>query len=267
MGPRYSYLSPAETRKTVRGTELQKQKARITVVLCVNADGSHNIPVRYIGHSSKPRCLSDERFEYLTENCSSQPNAWVDNKFQKWITWWYSEVRKVTLYDILLITDNCRGHKCDMDLPGLRIEFLPPNTTALYQPLDLGLISHSKIRYHSLLLRQIVENTLLGACGIGQFPKNSNHGFRRLREGQMPHVGDAMSIFNKTWQYTTQRTTLKCWLMSKCLSDTQVREGNNLLQTVDASGDVDAEKNCGGLQCCRYYLSTSIRNYCHSVCI
>ena len=116
--------------------------------------------------------------------------------FQKWITWWSSEVRKVTQDDILLIIVNCGGQECDMDLPGLRIEFLPPNTTALYQPLDLGLIAHSKIRYRSLLLRQIVDNTMLRASSIGKFLKNSNHGFWGLREGQMLHVGDAMSVFN-----------------------------------------------------------------------
>ena len=103
--------------------------------------------------------------------------------FQKWITWWYSEVRKATQDDILLIMDNCGGHECDMELTGLRIEFLPPNTTALYQPLDLGLIAYSKILYRSLLPRQIIENTSLRASGIGQFPENSNHGFWGLREG------------------------------------------------------------------------------------
>ncbi len=131
--------------------------------------------------------------------------------FQKWITWWYSEVRKATQDDILLIMDNCGGHECDMELTGLRIEFLPPNTTALYQPLDLGLIAYSKILYRSLLPRQIIENTSLRASGIGQFPENSNHGFWDFVK-VMPRVGDAMPIFNQSWQQTTQKTTLKCWL-------------------------------------------------------
>ena len=59
----------------------------------------------------------------------------------------------------------------------------------------------------------------------------------------MPHVGDAMPIFNQSWQQTTQKTTVKCWLKSKCLSDSQVREGNNLLLTVDPSSDVEAEES------------------------
>ncbi len=145
MLPRNSYSSPSETRRTVRATELLKEKARITVVFCVNADGSQNIPVRYIGHSCKPRCLSDERFDSLKGIYSSQQNSWMDNViFQKAISWWYNKVREVMQDDVLLKMDDCGGHERGLDLSGLRIEILPPNTAAMYQPLNLGLIAHSK---------------------------------------------------------------------------------------------------------------------------
>ena len=56
----------------------------------------------------------------------------------------------------LMILDNCGGREMDVSLPGVRFEFLPPRSTAKYQPLNLGLIAHRKIRYRSILLRYVI---------------------------------------------------------------------------------------------------------------
>ena len=56
--------------------------------------------------------------------------------------------------------DNWGSHELDLSLPVVRIELLAHRTTAKYQPLDLGLIGHSKIRYHSAMLRVIIEDML-----------------------------------------------------------------------------------------------------------
>ena len=108
MGPRNSYLFPSETSLEARGTDLQKQKAIITSVLGVNADGSHTVPVRYIGLGAQPRCLRDSRFMQYKETYTSQKNAWMDGeKFKERILWWYNEVRCNTTDNILLIMDKC----------------------------------------------------------------------------------------------------------------------------------------------------------------
>ncbi len=107
------------------------------------------------------------------------------SQFQKWINWWYGEVRKKTSADILLKMDNCGGHKLKANLPGLRIEFLSPKSTHKYQTLDLGLISHSKIRYRSFLLRHVVDNTLQWSSGENHFLLSSNSGKFGLRDGHM----------------------------------------------------------------------------------
>ena len=49
MGPRKSYLAPTESSQTVRGTDFQRQRARVSIVLYVNGDGLHNVPVQYMG--------------------------------------------------------------------------------------------------------------------------------------------------------------------------------------------------------------------------
>ena len=52
---------------------------------------------------------------------------------------------------------NCEVRELNHQIPGLKIKFLPPTSTAKYESLDLGLISHSKIPYRSSLLRIALE--------------------------------------------------------------------------------------------------------------
>ena len=49
MGPSRTYLLAEENRAETRGTSMQKHEYRITIVLCVNADGSHKYTAKYIG--------------------------------------------------------------------------------------------------------------------------------------------------------------------------------------------------------------------------
>ena len=54
IGPRKSYLAPTNSSQTIKETDLQGEKARVSIVLCVNGDGSDNLSVRYIGHAAYP---------------------------------------------------------------------------------------------------------------------------------------------------------------------------------------------------------------------
>ena len=80
---------------------------------------------------------------------------------------------RINSSNILLIMDNCGDHECDVNVPGVRIETLPVNLTSKNQPLDLGLIARSKIRYRSLLLRKLVDNTMRRSSDAHSFPGNS----------------------------------------------------------------------------------------------
>ncbi len=94
MAPRHSYLVESEIRRDVCGTEFQKQKSRLSMVFCVNTDGSHMLPMKYIGKSKAPRCFEDARFSQDRNYYSSQANAWMDSKsFKSWVQWRYTEVK------------------------------------------------------------------------------------------------------------------------------------------------------------------------------
>ncbi len=77
--PHMSNSSSDESRATVRGTELQRHKKRISIVLLVNRYGSHHVPVWYIGHASEPRCFRGNRFGPLKKYYSFQTNTWMDS--------------------------------------------------------------------------------------------------------------------------------------------------------------------------------------------
>ena len=85
-GPRRSYLTSNENRSETRGTELQTHKQRVSIVMAVNADGSHSFPEHYIGQSQNAVCFRPQHFNYLKELYHSQQNGWMDsNGFKKWI--------------------------------------------------------------------------------------------------------------------------------------------------------------------------------------
>ena len=74
------------------------------------------------------------------------------NKFKEGLLWWFSEVSKVSTGPRLLLLDNCGGHDARLSLPRVRIEFLSPGNTAVHQPLYMGIIAATKIKYRYLLL-------------------------------------------------------------------------------------------------------------------
>jgi hypothetical protein len=70
---------------------------------------------------------------------------WFNNKI-------YSQGRKV-----LLLLDNFSGHELGVQLirgkqglSNIQVEWLPPNTTSYWQPLDQGIITSFKLQYCQL---------------------------------------------------------------------------------------------------------------------
>ena len=153
-----TYLTRDESRPATRGTEMQKDKRRVSIVMCVNADSSNVLPVSYVGTASNPKCFQDARFVPMKQNYWSQSNGWMDSKgFLQWIHMWYEEAKKLSNGPLLLVMDNCGGHELSITLNGVAIEFLPPRSTTKHQSLDLGLISSAKILNRTRLLREVLD--------------------------------------------------------------------------------------------------------------
>ena len=61
---------------------------------------------------------------------------------------------------------------------------------------------------------------------------DSQYGMYGIHEGQLPHVGDAMNLFNEAWGMTRRSTVTKCWVKSMCLPENLRIEARELLESI-----------------------------------
>ncbi|XP_045035833.1 jerky protein homolog-like [Daphnia magna] len=156
--PSRTYLAYNESRKTVRGTKALKAKDRVTLVLCVNADGTCKVDPLIVGSAVKPHCFRDSPCPVPYIN---QKNAWVDSLVYR--QWWehifLPAVRDWTDEPVALVMDNFSGHdvSCEDPTGQVSVFFFPPNSTSVHQPLDQGIISAVKIDYKKRMLSKFIE--------------------------------------------------------------------------------------------------------------
>lgn len=127
-------------------------KERITVMVGAIATGTEKLPLLVIGKARNPRCFKAVRT--LPVEYESNSKAWItqslfehyvrklDRKFAR-------QSRKVIFF-----VDNCGAHGSVPNLEAIRLEFLPPNTTSVLQPMDQGVIRN--IKAHARLLSRTV---------------------------------------------------------------------------------------------------------------
>jgi hypothetical protein len=146
-------LTPERTLATEAGSGGKKSKDRVTLALTCSASGEKE-EIWMIGKSKNPRCLKGIERRLLRLKYRYNKTKWMtgiimeeflqvlDNKMR-------GEHRKV-----LLLLDNFSGHELGVQLVGgkeglanVRIEWLPPNTTSYWQPLDQGIIASFKLYY------------------------------------------------------------------------------------------------------------------------
>ncbi len=109
-------------------------------------------------------------------------------------------IHSKTSKKVLLIMDNCGPHGTALVDPRgqVKVVFLPPNCTSVYQPMDSGVIAMLKKNYRYKLLhkmfeifdeRQVLrENARAAKMALGTMG---------LKEGFSPHVCNVMDIATK----------------------------------------------------------------------
>ncbi|XP_068239656.1 tigger transposable element-derived protein 1-like [Palaemon carinicauda] len=137
-------------------------KDRVTLLMCRNAVGFMLKP-GLIYKSMNPRALKNKNKVLL-------PVFWMSNK-KAWITKaltldWFVNcfIPQVKLYltenglpfKVLLLMDCAGGHATDLHYDGVQVDFLPPNTTSLIQPMDQGVIRG----FNALYTRSTMEGLI-----------------------------------------------------------------------------------------------------------
>lgn len=165
-------------------------KARVSVLLATNADGSQKLRPLVIGKSKSPRCLRNALSLPVTYR--SNTKAWMTGElFRKWLSSWNDDLvgegRKVCL-----LVDNCSAHRCSASFSNIELRFLPPNTTSVLQPLDQGVIRSLKAGYRKRLIGRLLQNLRVGA------------------ELKIDLLG-AFSMLGRAWADVTQDTIRNCF--------------------------------------------------------
>jgi len=123
--------------------------------VAANMTGTEKRPLFVIGKSAKPQCFKNVKC--LPVRYVANKKAWMTTVlYKKMLREWNKELRKGNR-KILLLVDNCPSHS-SITLDCIRVEFLPPNTTSVLQPMDMGVIKCLKGQYPKLLAMKILKN-------------------------------------------------------------------------------------------------------------
>lgn len=146
---------PEKTLTKISVNGFKKLKERITLVLCCSLDGKDKRKITFISKSAKPRVFNGFKKELYVDYKATN-KAWMSGEiFKEWLFAFNLDMKRQNR-KIFLLMDNCPVHK-NFELSHIQIEFLPPNTTGILQPLDLGIIRSFKCNYR----RRVTEDVFL----------------------------------------------------------------------------------------------------------
>ena len=179
----------------------KNSKIRITGLAAANSVGD-KLPMFVIGKSKAPRCFKN--VTSLPCRYRSQKKSWMDSTlFEEWVhelgVKFQKENRKIAL-----IIDNCPAHPAIADLSNVKLNFLPPNTTSVSQPLDQGVIKCLKAFYRRRLVNLMIK---------------------RLEQGQdLPKISilRALQLLVASWNEVTKTTIVNCFGKAKISAKDQV---------------------------------------------
>ncbi|KFM72755.1 Tigger transposable element-derived protein 6, partial [Stegodyphus mimosarum] len=180
-----------------------KAKERLTVLIAANMTGSQKLPLLFIGKYLKPRCFKN--VQKIPAAYYANNKAWMTgNIYEKWLrdldNRFSAEKRKV-----LLIVDNCTAHMEVTGLQAIRVEYLPPNATAVLQPMDQGIINSFKRKYKKVLLQRVIL------------------GLEREQPYQIDILG-AMHLSISAWNDVLDETISKAFRHAGFIKETDVTE-------------------------------------------
>lgn len=158
--PKWTYIMKEEAR----APGFKAYKDRVTLVMCGNAAGFMIKPA-LIYKAKNPRALKHKNKNQLPVYWMHNPKAWMTKRLTtEWFHNCFIPAVKVYLaelgldFKVLLLMDNAGGHAMDLSYEGVQVEFLPPNTTSLIQPMDQGVIRAFKALYTRNSLNHLVES-------------------------------------------------------------------------------------------------------------
>lgn len=155
-----------ESEKSAKGHKVSKD--RFTAMCCSNATGTHKLKMVIIGKAKKPRSFKGTVATNLPVHYYNSAKGWMNQTiFKQWFDQHFvPQVReflksKSLPLKAVLVLDNAPSHPNEMCLKSddgnIFVKYLPPNVTALIQPMDQGVLACVKRNYRTTVLRTFIE--------------------------------------------------------------------------------------------------------------
>jgi hypothetical protein len=155
--------TPDRTLATQSTSVTKKSKDRITIALTTNADGSEKLEPWIIGQSENPRSFKKIQRQNLRITYKYNNSKWMTGTiFEEYLLWLNNKMRGERRL-VLLLLDNFSAHQLGLRLVGegslsnVQVEWLPKNTTSVWQPLDQGIIASFKLQYRKHWIRYMIR--------------------------------------------------------------------------------------------------------------
>lgn len=144
----------------------KRSKERVTILACSNATANHKMSLAMIGKSKNPRAFKSIGKHVLPVKYFNQKSAWMSSEIFK--EWFFKEFVLSTEKFLkennlprkaVLLIDNAPTHPDAEELKDgdIKAMFLPPNVTAICQPMDQGVLETLKRNYRRRLLSTLIQ--------------------------------------------------------------------------------------------------------------
>ncbi|KAH9125048.1 hypothetical protein LEN26_001179 [Aphanomyces euteiches] len=208
--PSYNILCPFES------AEVQQRKMeRVSLVVCVNATGTHKIPLLMIGKEKSP---ISSGFKSLPVHYMPQIKAWLDvTVFNHWVHHIFvPEVKRRTSEPVLLLLEHgAQYHEFNLD--NVSATFVPMNMGSRFQPLNMGIIDALKKEFKNSVFSDLIAVLSLPDAKrleLEQRARSMPKGTAGLQFGRSPHVYDAMLAIKAAWDSIPREIIQNTWAAS-----------------------------------------------------
>lgn len=207
----------------------KRSKERLTILACSNASATLKMDLVLVGKSKNPRAFKNISKSALPVKYYSQRSSWMSREIFK--EWFFKEFVPSTekfLRDndrprkAILLLDNAPAHPDAEELQdgNIKAMFLPPNVTAICQPMDQGVLETLKKNYRRKLLSTLIED--------------SEEGQDMIERLKCINVKDVAYWVARAWGDVKDQTIVKSWNKLLCENE----EGDaDIMESTDEDKD------------------------------
>jgi len=143
--------------------------------------------------------------------------------YARWFAGLFTDWKAFTKRNGVLVMDNASGHDTSMTSDLIDTDWLPPKTTARFQPADQVVTSATKTTYKRGMMRDMLstfdeplsETQDQRVARKGRVPR-ARAGSLGVMDGRSPHVLDAIRLIKDAWDTVTPSAIMRSWLRANC---------------------------------------------------